>query len=306
MLVLGPPARFKLGPGGGIGELRISGCRVVKEYLAQLKQVPQALDQLAGRTLKGADKLFEIPEFELKAPEPVKLPVKIDLLADTKVDDGEYKLPDYGAIFSNAAKGIASGGGELRTQFDTFRQGLLDFNTGSEEALNQLREGLINGLSGIGEAIGSSLFDGSSIGSNLAAGLAPIIDALAEFAAKKGKLYIAMGIADLAIPGLQAQGLAEIAGGTALLIAAGVARAGAGALAASARPSVGGGGGGGGGFSTTPASRTSNFSPTVAPNATAAAPVTYTHYVEITASGRNLKGALALETDRLGRVVGVH
>lgn len=249
-----------------------------------------ASETLDLRKLKGADKLFETPEFKLKLPETIKPP---------------EVLPMDLTGLDLSAEGLAAGYDKLiavqNQKFPVFTQAMADFNTGTEAALEQLRDNLINGLSGIGEALGSAIFDGSSVGSALASAFVPIIDALADFAAKKGKLYIAIGIADLAVPGLQAQGIAEIAGGTALLIAAGVARAGAGALAASARPSVGGAGGG---FSTSPASRPSSFNPTTAPTASAA-PVTYTHYIEIKASGRSLAGVLALETDRLGRVIGV-
>jgi hypothetical protein len=59
---------------------------------------------------------------------------------------------------------------------------------------------------------------------------AGIIDTLADFAEKKAKLLIALGIADLATPGFQAIGAAELAGGIGLLAAAGIARAGSAAI----------------------------------------------------------------------------
>ena len=262
-----------------------------------IKSLLEAGFDPASKTIKGfisdLSKLY--PQLELKkvnvAPLAIEPPKVLPMdLTNTPVD-AEGISAAYGALTA-----------KLNEKLEPFRAGLLAFNTESEQALNQLKDGLVNGLSGIGQAIGGALFDGASIGAALTSSFAPIIEALALFAEKKGKLYIGLGIADLAIPGLQAQGIAEIAGGTALLLAAGVARAGAGALSSSARPS---GGGIGSSISTSPASTPRSYTPTTAPGAATSGPaVTNIHKVQFELTGSTLRGVLNIETDRLGRVVG--
>jgi len=154
----------------------------------------------------------------------------------------------------------------------------------------------------VGEAIGNMAFNGASAGDALKGVFASLIDVLAQYAAKRGKIMIADGLVDLLIPGYQAIGALKIAAGTGLLIASGIASSGAGSLRSSAA-------GGGGRPSSSPSSSVSSsprsFTPSTPPGAAAQPSDTYTHKVEIVASGRNLAGVLAIDTDRLGRVVGV-
>jgi len=270
----------------------------IKERAATLTQGIKSLTEVGfsplGKTVQGLvsdlSKLY--PQLELKKVKVAPLKIEAPKLLSLDFSNTPVDAEGIGAAYDTMTA-------KLNEKREPFRAGLLAFNTDSEEALNQLKDGLINSISGIGQAIGGALFDGTSIGQALTASFAPIIEALAIFAEKKGKLYIGLGIADLAIPGLQAQGLAEIAGGTALLLAAGVARAGASSLSTGSRA----GGGGSGRISTSPASTTRTFNPTVAP-AAASAPATYKHTVVITADGRALSGVLQLELDRNGRVLG--
>jgi hypothetical protein len=127
---------------------------------------------------------------------------------------------------------------------------------------------------------------------------ASLIDVFADFAEKKSKLLIALGIADLAIPGLQATGAAELAGGIGLLAAAGLARAGAAAITAS---TGGGSSGAGSGLSTSIPSAPRAYTPN-----TPAAPTStiITHKVIMTANGATLAGVLEISEKQRGRVTG--
>lgn len=271
----------------------------IKERSATLKKGIESLIEAGfsplSKTVQGLvtdmGKLYEkmalvVPAVKVpKIAPPEVLPMDLTNL--------EVDAESLGAAYDKMAA-------KAKEKTPVFTQAMRDFNTESEQILNQLKDNLINGISGIGEAIGGAVFNGTSVGSALASAFSPIIEALADFAAKKGKLYIALGIADLAIPGLQAQGIAEIAGGTALLLAAGVAKAGAGALAASARPSSAGGG-----LSTSAASAPRAYTPTTAPGAAIqGGGGTYVHNIKVEIAGSNLVGVLALTTDKLGRVVG--
>lgn len=101
-----------------------------------------------------------------------------------------------------------------------------------------LRSSTANLGAALGDAIGKAAFAGGGIEDVFKSVFAGIIDALADFAEKKGKLLIALGIADLATPGLQAVGAAELAGGIGLVAAAGIARAGAAAITAPSSSSI--------------------------------------------------------------------
>ena len=96
-----------------------------------------------------------------------------------------------------------------------------------------LKDGLAAFGTSVGTAIGAAIFAGAGVASVFKTIAASIIDALADYAEKKGKLLIALGIGDIAF-GNVGQGALELAGGVGLLAAAGVARAGASALASTA------------------------------------------------------------------------
>ena len=117
-----------------------------------------------------------------------------------------------------------------------------------KENAELLKGFLLDAFSGIGQAIGASLMEGTNV---VQAAGAALLKALADLAAKKGALMIADGALELLIPGLQAHGAGLIAAGGALVVAAGVA----GAYASSAGR---GGGSSGVNASTNYGSRASN------------------------------------------------
>jgi hypothetical protein len=235
-----------------------------------------AIDTLPNRTVKGLEKANETPEFKLEVPELPKVP--------------ELLLPDYGAIFSMAAQNAAAGRGLLQEEFTTFTQAQADFNTNLEQLLDAFPAAA---FANIGEAIGGAILSGTNV---LAAAGQALLKTLGDFVAQYGQIIVLKGIADIAFGNI-AQGIAEIAGGTALIAAGTIV----GGLASG---SSSGGGGGSGSINTTPASSRS-YSPSIAPAAVAQqVATTNSHTVEFELAGNTLRGALEIETDRLGRVTG--
>lgn len=145
---------------------------------------------------------------------------------------------DVGAAKVNAARAYLQdlrerGFGALSAPIQQAIADLRQYSIQSENArlLSQtFTEGAATLGAALGEAFGKVAIAGAGIGDFVKTIGAGIIDALADFAQKKGNLLVALGIADLATPGFQAIGAAELAGGLGLLAAAGVARAGATAL----------------------------------------------------------------------------
>jgi tape measure domain-containing protein len=257
-----------------------------------------ASETLDLRKLKGADKLFETPEFKLKLPETIKPP---------------EVLPMDLSAFDLSAEGLAAAYQGVGQTLTDAQAASLDatrlFNTQMGELADNLGASigplLANFAAQAGDAFGSIVTGAASFGDAMEGLFGGILQALGGFMSQFGQQLIAIGIGKIALDSLFAGpqgGVLAVAAGVGLVALAGVVSA-VGKSAQSSLSSIGSGGRAGG-VSTSPASRPSTFSPTTAPTASAA-PATYTHYIEITASGRDLKGALALETDRFGRVVGV-
>ena len=147
---------------------------------------------------------------------------------------------DMGAAKVNAAQAYLQdlrerGFGPLSPAIQSAIADLCQYSIQSENArlLSQaFADGAATLGAALGEAVGKIVFAGAGIGDFVKTIGAGIIGVLTDFAEKKGKLLVAHGIADLATPGFQAIGAAELAGGLGLLAAAGVARAGATALSA--------------------------------------------------------------------------
>jgi TP901 family phage tail tape measure protein len=115
---------------------------------------------------------------------------------------------------------------------------------------DSLKEGFV----ALGESVGSSLagiIGGGDVASALKAVFGSLIDVLADYAEKRGKILIVDGLADLLMPGGQAIGGLKIAAGTALIAAAAVGHAGAATM-------KGGGGVGGGSLASSPQLPTSS------------------------------------------------
>jgi len=251
----------------------------VQKLVADLRNLNTTLGDnalLSGRTLKGSEKLFETPEFKVQTPPALELPQVVS--------------PDYKAIFSNAAQSISTGTGGIQQAFGIFTQAQADFNTNTEALLSAFPA---QAFTNIAAAIGGALGEGTDV---LEAAGKAILGSLANLGAQFGAYLITLGAANLVVPGAQGLGIAQIAAGGALVIAAG-------ALGAFAGSGGTKGTGAGKGISTNPASTSRTFNPTVAP-AAASAPATYKHTVVITADGRALSGVLQLELDRNGRVLG--
>jgi tape measure domain-containing protein len=283
--------------------------------------LPQDVARLLGDFAKQT-KPFELPiavklnmQAILDAPKPFQV-INSEL---TNLGNSIHKVGDVSTLFGGQIGAAFAGFDVAGQKANATREALLDlidrgfgpFEPTVQALSAQLRQyatesenvrllttGLQDGFVALGSSIGSALGQGSNI---LNAGLAALIDVLADYASKKGKLLIADGIADLLIPGAQAVGALKIAAGTGLIVAAGVASAGA----ASLRSSAASGPGGGGRPNSSAASAPKTYNPTTAPAAATGPSATYTHKVEIVASGRNLAGVLAIDTDRLGRVTGV-
>jgi tape measure domain-containing protein len=179
---------------------------------------------------------------------------------------------------------------ELGQQFQSMSD-LADINSAATNALTNGLTGLATGLlEGLGQlAAGNATLE--SFG-------ATILGLVGKLAVQLGEAIVAVGIGMLNLKTAFTNPFSAIAAGAALIVVGA-------ALSSITSSAVNSGGGGAGNISTAVPSAPRAFTPTAAPNVAAAAPVTYTHYIEITASGRDLKGALALETDRFGRVVGV-
>lgn len=282
--------------------------KTVQDYVAQLRTVPAAMEQLQGRQVVGSEKLFELPEFKLEVPEKLALP--------------EILEPDYKGTFARGVQQILQGNGELALATEQGSQVLTeaqqnsldrqrDFNTNMEGLTNELGAAIGPALAGIavqfGDAFGSIVAGTASAGDALQSLFGGILQAIGGFMSTFGQQLITIGIGKLALDTLfkgPLGGPLAIAAGVGLVALAGVVSAVGKSASASLSNISSGGSGGGGRVSTSSPSSTRSFTPSVAPAAAAAAQgATYTHKVEITASGRNLAGALALDTDRLGRII---
>jgi tape measure domain-containing protein len=221
---------------GGLKTLVLAGVspasKAFRQYAAQLKELNTVLGDNAPLQLKQLEGLTALA----KAGENTVLGKKIkrNPLDGSALSDN--KLP-------TELKPLVIPPIDM-TPLEKFRMGLQEFNTSSEVLFDQFKLNLGSAFgAGIADAIGNGTDVFASVGAQL-------IKTLADFAAQKGRLYIALGIADLAVPGFQGVGLAEIAGGTALMAAAGAAGAFASSLTSggsstSSRTSTAGSGSGG-------------------------------------------------------------
>ncbi|MBJ6145743.1 tape measure protein [Hymenobacter sp. BT559] len=268
--------------------------------------------QLLSKQMEGLNDIKIQPKFDGFVPKTLKAEllslgagfqqIKANsVLFGSSFDEAGAKAQVLGQTIQNL---IASGMSPYSQALQELAQQQRAYSVESEVArLNNetLQAGFEALGTSVGEAIGNMAFNGASAGDALKGVFASLIDVLAQYAAKRGKIMIADGLVDLLIPGQQALGALKIAAGTGLLIASGIASAGAGSLRSSAA-------GGGGRPSSAPSSSVPSsprsFTPSTAPGAAAQPSATYTHKVEIVASGPNLAGVLTLSTDRLGRVIG--
>jgi tape measure domain-containing protein len=255
----------------------------VKELASDLRNLNVTLgdnENLSLRVAKGLENVGKPQDFELKLPTAIKPPEVLPL----NLTGLDLSAEGLGAAYDAMLLKQRSFGG-------SFTQAQADFNTNTEALLAAFPA---QAFGNIGAAIGSALGEGTDV---LEAAGKAILGSLANLGAQFGAYLVTLGVANLTVPGAQGLGIAQIAAGGALVIAAGAL----GAFASSGGTKSAGGGGKG--ISTSPASQPRTFNPTTAP-AAASAPATYKHTVVITADGRALSGALQLELDRMGRVLG--
>jgi TP901 family phage tail tape measure protein len=208
--------------------------RVVQAYVAQLRQIPEAVELIAGRIAKGLENIGKPGEFKLELPELPALP--------------ELLEPDYKGVFSRAAQGVLAGGGILQDSLmsvnnDATAQ-LAQFQLAgemfSENIGNVLGAGFTDIATSFGEAIGQIV----SGASGLEALPSLVLGALGGLAIQVGQLAIGTGIA---VAGIKAaletlNPVVAIAGGIALValgtavkgIASNIGKSGGGSSLASA------------------------------------------------------------------------
>jgi tape measure domain-containing protein len=213
------------------------GSKVVQAYVKQLRELPEAIEQAAGRALKGSEKLFDTPDFELKVPEIPQLP--------------ELLEPDYGSVFSRAAQGIIAGGGKLQDSLisvnDNATEQLAQFQLAAEMFSDSINDVLVNGFTNVAVSFGEAIGQIISGASGLEALPALVLGALGGMAIQVGELAIGVGIA---VSGIKAaletlNPVVAIAAGIAL-VALGTAVKG---VASNISKSGGSGGAGGAGAS---------------------------------------------------------
>jgi TP901 family phage tail tape measure protein len=185
--------------------------RAVQQLVGDLRNLNNTLGdnaQLMGRSVKGSEKLFETPEFKVQTSPQLELPAV---------------LPMNLTGLDLSAEGLSAGYDKLiaaqNQKFPIFTQAMADFNTRTAELMAAFPA---QGFTSIAQSIGDALGNGGDV---LAAAGAGLLKALAEFASQQGALLVALGVSNLTVPGMQGLGVAQIAGGTALIVAAGVAGA---------------------------------------------------------------------------------
>lgn len=163
--------------------------RTVQQYAQALNELPTALDRVLGQIGKAAPALnvpLAVPA--LAVPTPAALPDQLATRA----------LPAY--------------------DITAFKQTLTDaeeahrvFNKNTQELLDNFP---VAGFAAIGQAIGQSLGEGSSV---LEGAGKALLKVLADFGQKYGAQLLLLGAADIASGIFAAKGVAEIIAGTALI-----------------------------------------------------------------------------------------
>jgi tape measure domain-containing protein len=274
--------------------------RTVQQFVAQLRAIPEAYDQVAGRMATGL-KAPELPEFKLQMPDALDFPQLPQQLSNG-LNIGQLIGLDKLRTQAQELDAIYLGMSETQRAALT-RQ--TDFNTGMGALIDSLNTNVGPLLAGFanqfGEAFGSIVAGTASAGDALTQLFSGITSALASFMSTFGQQLIAIGIGKLSLDAIFSGpqgGPLAIAAGLGLVALAGVVKA----VSSSASSSLGSIGNGGGGGST--ASTRPSFTPTTAPSAAAAGPSVYTHHVVIKADGNDLRNTLSLSTDRFGRITG--
>lgn len=211
-----------------------SAVRRLKADYDRLNNTLAATEMLTARSLKGADKLFETPEFKLEAPVVKDIPGLL--------------LPDYRTIFRTATEQIIAGNGALQAAFVPVKQTQLDFIAQmgelSESLNNSVGPLLANFAAQAADAFGSFVTGAASLGDAMQSLFGGVLQSLASFMSDFGQKLIVIGIGkqslDLLFAGPQGGPLA-IAAGVGLLALAGVASA-AGKSLSSSLSSIGSGG----------------------------------------------------------------
>ena len=238
----------------------------LEKQLKTLQDLDKGFSALGARTTKGTR-----PQ---DAPEFIE-PPKTELGALPKQLQGLSQLP-----------------AQLKGQFSPIYGALAEFNSRSGEILGA---GIGNLVDTFFQGLGQLATGGITV-EQFGGGLLGIIG---QVCTQLGQAVIAVGIGMLGLKTAFTNPFAALAAGAALLVV-GSALSSIASSAVNGGPASGGGGGGGGSLASSPRN---SFTPTVAPTAATQGPAKYEHTVKFNLTGSQLTGALAFETDRIGRVV---
>jgi tape measure domain-containing protein len=220
------------------------GGKVVQDYVRQLREVPKAIEQIQGRTVKGLD--LSIPDFELKLPNLEGVP---DMLA---MDLSRIPVDAEGIseAYDKAVKAQEAGSQKLTDAQINSLDRQRAFNTQFEELVDNLSNSigpLIADFAGqFGEALGSIVTGSASASDALAVLFGGIVAALGDFMTTFGKQLVTIGIGKLALDSLftgPQGGPLAIAAGLGLIALGSVVSA-VGKSAAASLSSIGSGGAG--------------------------------------------------------------
>jgi len=162
------------------------GGKVVQAYVAQLRAIPVALDEISGRVAKGVEGLFKTPEFKLDA-------------ADFKLPLPEKLAPIDVSSYQNATAAVVNSKAVLVDASQAINASLQDLAVSFGETLGALASGQLSLAGGL-----SAIFDS-------------IINVMADFSVSFGKQLIAQAIAIQASYAALSNPLTALAAGVALV-----------------------------------------------------------------------------------------
>ncbi|MBH8569353.1 tape measure protein [Microvirga sp. STS02] len=214
-----------------------AGGKTVQSYVAELRAVPTAMDQVAERVAKGLEKMGETPEFKLKSPTLPNLPTSVEALPG-------YDTSEVSASSEKARQAYQ----KLTEAQKNAHQRTLDFNTNIEAAFDQLSHAigpLVGNLAvQVADAFGSIVTGSQGLGDGLTALFGGIISTLGDFMSTFGQQLIAIGIGKVGLDALFSGpqgGPLAIAAGVGLVALAGIAKS-VGSNASASLKSIGSGG----------------------------------------------------------------
>lgn len=297
----------------GLAKLQASPAMEFK-LVPKIKVAPVTIGELYPNLLNSiskelADRPLAVP-FQLVPLRGVNIfPVAQQLAKDfqaaatgAEVFGGAF---DYLAARADALKaglqtlisqGISPTSPELQKMAADYRAAA-EAATFNKAATDALKAGIMDLVSGVASAFGDALAGTASLGDAL---MKAVLQTVGKVATQLGQILVAsgLGIESLKTALKTFTGVGAVVAGLGLIAIGGFASAAASKLGSSTGGSVPS-------ISTTPASQPRSYTPTTAPGAATGSPaVTNIHKVQFELTGSTLRGALNIETDRLGRVLG--